>query len=121
MREIKFRGKSNEFGSVPKNRWVYGDLRTKDGHVTIEDNVYGLLVGVDRDTVGQFTGLRDSNGVEMYEGDILRSDNGLLWEVAWDSDNARFVVWQDENNSDYVDNQSARFLRVVGNIYDSKS
>ena len=67
MRDIKFRGKY-DFGK----RWLYGDLRHIGNIVCIysgtEANVGST---VDPATVGQFTGLKDAKGKEIYEGDIL--------------------------------------------------
>ena len=53
MREIKFRGRRLDNGE-----WVTGNFETE-------------LIDVDPDTVGQYTGLKDKNGREIYEGDVL--------------------------------------------------
>ena len=60
MRKVKFRG-----FSVQHNKFVYGDLITKGGHIWItEENGSDLIA--DESTVGEFIGLYDVNGSEIY-------------------------------------------------------
>lgn len=83
MREIKFRGLRKD-----GKGWFYGDLvrttRVSDGIRSDHS-----LIGIDMDfhevipeTVGQYTGLKDKNGKEIYEGDIIGewvdTDEGVI-------------------------------------------
>ena len=73
MREIKFRGRG-AYQANPKHPvWYYGDLLHKnDGRVGIRtrDSEFSRFY-VDPATVGQFTGIKDISGAEIYEGDII--------------------------------------------------
>lgn len=122
-REIKFRGKV-----FLKEEWVYGDLVKTKNFAAIKkaDGDYFHPTQVFPKTVGQYTGLKDKNGKEIYEGDIL--DYEELDVFGEDHQYRGVVKWTDDcfvcDNSDsitglaWVVKQSIEF-EIIGNVHDN--
>ena len=119
MRTIKFRGIDTMSGEM-----VYGDLaqqKLTDGSVTTAIVQTYATYDVNSKTIGQFTGLFDKNGKEIYEGDILEVE-GMYAKVVWNKEKASFEYEYlhptQIANTFYEFNMP--YLSVVGNIHDNK-
>ena len=69
MRTIKFRAKSLESGE-----WVSGDLIRTPAHPSVKVSIIqdNVVIPVEESTIGEFTGLSDHKGRDVYEGDLVR-------------------------------------------------
>ena len=81
MREIKFRGKR-----IDNGEWVFGYFTTVDDKAFIQEQNpmrYPPDDEVVIETIGQYTGLHDKNGVEIYEGDEVVDERGNKAYIAF--------------------------------------
>ena len=118
MREILFRGKSKTTGE-----WFYGNLFVEDAkgrtHVGITTRACFNIVP---ETVGQYTGMADKNGTNIFEGDIVRESfkgHGRIYHVFWDDDYFAFRA-KGEDITYQLDEISPSHCEVIGNIHDNK-
>ena len=121
MRKILFRGKRLDNGE-----WVTGYvLFSKDNSEAVIaklTDTESVCENVDPATVGQFTGLHDKNGKEIYEGDVVRTLSGFVGYMRYNERFIRFEVaapyesYDNERNPDGVPRES---WEVIGNIHDN--
>lgn len=110
MREIRFRGLGRD-----SDDWYYGYYVEEAGEATIVESS-GYVAYVRRETVGQFTGLRDSNGVDVYEHDVI--DGRGRGVVQYDLDNlaARFVIIRGKDVPLLLE-ITQTLIEVIGNVW----
>lgn len=121
MRPIKFRGQRLDNGAWLESYSIYqeGGIYLFDDDSPHKDTHFGhCLVEVDSATVGQFTGLHDKNGKEIYEGDVL------LWTtVGGDVGHLKIVIYNGcvwaENVTELYRVMIDSYVDTIGNIHDN--
>ena len=133
MRTIKFRGKR-----LDGQGWVYGyplekfqaiDAQprividtcrtfTNDGYHSLEQ--YEVLP----ESVGQWTGLVDKNGKEIFEGDMVKAENTQnVGEIKYVHEHGSFLVYSHDENGAYYEyldiGLCEKYFEVIGNVFDN--
>ena len=119
MREILFRGKRTDNGEWETGSLVIIRDGCSDKKVFLADKMTGYHTPVIPETVGQYTGLTDKNGVRIFEGDIVwNSYNEDYGKVEWDNDTARFIITCSTFTVNF-NSVGSEELEIVGNVYDN--
>jgi hypothetical protein len=110
MREIKFR-------AVRFFKDGTCDMDYSKHWKSLGEFISFLEVNYPNNKLLAYTGLRDKNGTDIYEGDIIRDDDGFLWEVYFEDGMYRAKGGEFELRECLIE-FCPEWCEVIGNIYE---
>ncbi len=127
MKEIKFRAWDKEKGKMfePTFRAYAGELEelhiSLDGRLGLRkfDGYHDQSMFPERFEVMQYTGLKDKNGVEIYEGDIVRCFRDGPSEVVFKKGCFGLETYTSIGNYYYTFDEVYGYCEIIGNIYEN--
>lgn len=128
MREIKFRAWDKELNRMCDV--IQLGVRDIIVNSIEEDEISGFLP-IDRFEIMQYTGLKDKNGTEIYEGDIIRTHENRIQKVIWHNNGFKLEYkfkrsyrgesyWETRKDIELSETNNKRWgIKVIGNIYEN--
>ncbi len=125
-REIKFRGKR-----IDNDEWVFGYyFKDKENHfiylikpIDRGNGIKTVSVRIIPETIGQYIGLKDINGVEIYECDIVRYNNNnwvIQYMIDGDTSAGFYCILGNSTTFYCWDKTMSKRCKVIGNIHEAK-